>query len=203
MTPKEALEKVPRIRPAGSIEGLREMMATIPAGAFIVEVGSYAGESTEVLAEKASQLICVDPWDPELFKSRPPGVTMNDVWLAFKVRMYPWCEVLEASGGGLHILRMTSIEAAKLVPDWAADLVYIDADHFYPSVKEDIQAWLPKVKPGGFIGGHDYDDERWRLEVNRAVDELLGKPDHVFKDCSWLKQIKGDDAACYKKLSTG
>lgn len=189
MTPKQALEKVPPIRTPGSIEGLRELVAMIPKDSTIVEVGCYAGESTAVLAEAAKTLICVDPWDPELFKSRPPGVTMDDVWLAFKIRMYPWREVLEARGGGLHILRTTSIEAATRIKDKSIGLTYIDADHFYASMKADSLAWLPKIMPGGFIGGHDYDDERWRPEVNRAVDEIFGKPDRVFKDCSWIKRI--------------
>ncbi len=191
MNPTEALAKVPRIRTDGSIEGLREMVSTLPDGLTIVEVGCYAGESTAVLAEKAKLLICVDPWDPELFKSRPPGVTMDDVLLAFKVRMAPWIPILEARGGGLQVLRMTSAEASAMIADGSIGLPYIDADHFYASVVADIRGWLPKVKPGGWIGGHDYDDERWRPEVNRAVDEILGKPDRVFKDCSWIKKVGG------------
>lgn len=191
MNPTEALAKVPRIRTDGSIEGLREMVSTLPDGLTIVEVGCYAGESTAVLAEKAKLLVCVDPWDPELFKSRPPGVTMDDVKLAFKVRMYPWRAILEARGGGLNIFSAKSIDVAERHFDQSIDLVYIDADHFYASVVADIRAWLPKVKPGGWIGGHDYNDERWKPEVNRAVDEVLGKPDRVFKDCSWIKKVGG------------
>jgi len=191
MNPTEALAKVPRIRTPGSIEGLKEMVSTLPDGMIIVEVGCYAGESTAVLAEKAKLLICVDPWDPELFKSRPPGVTMDDVKLAFNVRMFPWRAILEARGGGLNVFSAKSIDVAERHFDQSIDLVYIDADHFYASVVADIRAWLPKVKLGGWIGGHDYNDERWKPEVNRAVDEILGKPDRVFKDCSWIKRVGG------------
>jgi predicted O-methyltransferase YrrM len=52
------------------------------------------------------------------------------------------------------------------------DMVFIDADHKYEIVIADIRAWLPKVKPGGILCGHDY--RRPGDDVNRAVDELLG-----------------------------
>lgn len=62
-------------------------------------------------------------------------------------------------------------------------MVYIDADHNYEPVKADIRAWLPKVKPGGWITGHDY---YWPFPgVLRAVCEELGKPHFVTRDSSW------------------
>jgi hypothetical protein len=49
----------------------------------------------------------------------------------------------------------SSVEASKLIPDGSLDFVYIDANHSYDSVQKDIDAWLPKVKTGGVLGGHD------------------------------------------------
>jgi hypothetical protein len=49
-----------------------------------------------------------------------------------------------------------SWEGAQLYADQSLDWVYIDADHHYEPVCRDIDAWLPKVKPGGVIAGHDY-----------------------------------------------
>ena len=61
------------------------------------------------------------------------------------------------------------------------DLVYIDADHTYESVKDDIAAWFPKVKPGGWITGHDYVDGYENdpniYGVIPAVNELVVKHD--------------------------
>jgi hypothetical protein len=51
---------------------------------------------------------------------------------------------------------MKSVEAAKLYKDKSLDVVFIDANHSYESVRDDIEAWLPKVKMGGIIAGHDY-----------------------------------------------
>jgi predicted O-methyltransferase YrrM len=51
------------------------------------------------------------------------------------------------------------------------DFVFIDADHSYEAVKRDITLWRPKVKPGGWLCGHDLDKPHWG--VRRAVEELL------------------------------
>ena len=55
-------------------------------------------------------------------------------------------------------LTMTPVEAAKKVADGSLDFVYIDARRDYDSVKEDLNAWFRKVKPGGIFAGHDYVD---------------------------------------------
>jgi len=52
----------------------------------------------------------------------------------------------------------TSVEAAKDFLDGSLDFVYIDAAHDYISVKQDIEAWRPKIKSGGVLGGHDFYD---------------------------------------------
>ena len=82
---------------------------------------------------------------------------------------------------------MTSLEAAKQFEDNSLDFVYIDACHQYDDVVEDIKLWEPKVRPGGWIGGHDFAD--WKIEVKNAVLDTLGKPEYVFQDSSWLFQI--------------
>ena len=69
--------------------------------------------------------------------------------------------------------------------DHSLDFVYIDADHSYASVVEDITAWKNKVKQGGFIAGHD----SYMPEVLQAVRDCLGEPDHFFTDTSWLVKL--------------
>lgn len=56
------------------------------------------------------------------------------------------------------------------------DLIYLDADHSYEGTKKSILAWLPHVKSGGYIGGHDYDhpmDLAGHWGVKKAVNELF------------------------------
>ena len=73
---------------------------------------------------------------------------------------------------GDNVVRMvmTSKEASKMFDDKSLDIVFIDADHRYKSVKEDIELWLPKIRKGGVISGHDYGSKRWP-GVERAVKE--------------------------------
>jgi len=48
--------------------------------------------------------------------------------------------------------------AADLYEDGSLDFVWIDGDHSEEAVRADINAWLPKVRNGGWLGGHDYDN---------------------------------------------
>lgn len=74
---------------------------------------------------------------------------------------------VEKIGG--NVLWMATEEAAPKVQDEWADFVFIDAGHSYHAAKADIAAWRPKVKPGGFLMGHDYHPKF--PGVIRAVDE--------------------------------
>jgi hypothetical protein len=90
------------------------------------------------------------------------------------------------------VLRGLSLEQAAKVADGSVDLVYLDADHTYKQVKADIEAWLPKVRPGGWISGHDYHtigpaDDKWG--VAKAVSEVLGEPETDDGE-TWFWRVK-------------
>jgi len=55
-----------------------------------------------------------------------------------------------------HFVKKFSVDAAKEFEDEHFDLVFIDANHTYEFVKEDISAWYPKVRVGGVLAGHDF-----------------------------------------------
>ena len=38
-------------------------------------------------------------------------------------------------------------------PDGSFDLIFIDGDHSYAAVREDLQLWRPKVRAEGFLAG--------------------------------------------------
>jgi predicted O-methyltransferase YrrM len=69
-------------------------------------------------------------------------------------------------------MKMKSEEAVKLIPDGYLDLVFIDANHEYSHIRKDIDKWIPKVKTGGIIAGHDYSDAH--PGVKQAVKESWG-----------------------------
>lgn len=67
----------------------------------------------------------------------------------------------------------SSLRAAVLFADASLDFVFIDANHSYEAVINDIRAWWPKIRPGGLLAGHDYS---W-TGVARAVHEFFGRTD--------------------------
>lgn len=151
-------------RPFDSTAGLQRMLDTIPKIGRMVEIGSFAGVSTEVFAIHAEHVTAVDPFlDPSVLPR-------------FVRRMAPYANVT--------VLRELSLVAAPRFASASLDLVYIDADHSYSGVKSDIAAWAPKVKPGGWIAGHDYNHERFPGVV-QAVREVFGDAT-IFADTSWL-----------------
>ena len=78
--------------------------------------------------------------------------------------------------------------ASASVPDNSLDLVFIDAQHTYENVKEDIHDWAPKLKDNGVMGGHDLYDPAFP-GVRKAVEETeldyQACPGHTwwFKEC--------------------
>lgn len=107
-----------------------------------VELGLYKGQSLAYLAVELIRLgaDCV-----------VDGVDLNI--LEAKKNLAPVMGVV----GTLH--EELSWEAARHYEDSSLDFVFIDANHKYESVKKDIAAWRPKVKPGGLICGHDYSQD--------------------------------------------
>jgi hypothetical protein len=81
-----------------------------------------------------------------------------------------------------------SAVAAHDIRDNSVDFVFIDASHDYESVMADITAWLPKVRRGGVLAGHDYLLPNFP-GVIRAVDEVLGtvRVDHMRTSWWWEK----------------
>jgi len=71
------------------------------------------------------------------------------------------------------LITRTSEIASKLFADEFFDFVYIDGNHNYESVKQDMSIWLPKVKKGGVLGGHDFDSRGvTRQDVTEAVKDF-------------------------------
>lgn len=64
--------------------------------------------------------------------------------------------VARAAEWGVQLQQANSVVASQTYPPGHFDLVFIDADHEYPAVKQDIECWLPLVRPGGTLAGHDF-----------------------------------------------
>ncbi len=81
-----------------------------------------------------------------------------------------------------------SVEAAKLIPDGCCHMVFIDGDHSHKAVVDDIEAWLPKLRVGGHLCGHDWTTYP---SVRVAVREVFGGKDFMCLDAPtcWEVQV--------------
>lgn len=95
----------------------------------------------------------------------------------------PRIKKLEKEWPQTTFLKMPSKDAVNFIHE-PLDLVYLDGNHEYESVKEDIAIWLPKIKPGGVIAGHDFNT--LCPGVIQAVQEEFGW-DFQCSEWDWWK----------------
>jgi cephalosporin hydroxylase len=140
-------------------------------GAHFVEIGSWYGKSSVFMAVEIAnsgkniKFDCVDTWLGSAEHANHENVRKGLVYDIFLRNIEPVKHIINP-------IRMTSLEAANLYADNSLDFVFIDADHSYEGVISDIKAWFPKVKVGGHIAGHDYNEIDWPGVV-KAVDEFF------------------------------
>lgn len=157
-----------------------------------VELGVAYGRSLLYLAYvllgrgcPGSALYGVDPW------GRPPpgdgsGGTVPSVR---GVLGGLHCHGLDGELALIRLIGVPSVQAARLWEPASLDLVEIDGDHTYAGVHADIEAYLPLIRPGGILAGHDYGDQY--PGVRQAVDELLGRRVHHYQRMWWVEYPEG------------
>jgi len=151
--------------------------------AHFVEVGSWKGRSSCCMAveiinsKKSIKFDCVDLWE---YSDSQNDISSNE----FEGVYGEFISNISKVAHYINPVKSTSVEASKLYLDASLDFVFIDAAHDYENVKKDIEAWLPKMKSGGIISGHDY---FFSQGVRRAVHEILGEV-HTTSE-SWYKEV--------------
>lgn len=82
----------------------------------------------------------------------------------------------EIGAGRVTVHRGQSDDGLRALADESLDWVYIDGNHLYEYVAQDLRLSLAKVKPGGLVTGDDYAEGGWwEGGVKRAVDELAAR----------------------------
>jgi len=161
-----------------------------PDATLGAELGVLRGTmSRELLnALPGLHLLLVDRWAeyPDERKLNPSRVTRQ-------TQEY-FDEALEECRGNVApyservtFLRHDTVAAAGHVHG-GLDFVFVDADHTYQGVIDDVTAWMSKVRKGGWILGHDYGSKR-HPEVKRAVDKLFGRRVEVDADHVWAVKL--------------
>jgi GT2 family glycosyltransferase len=157
---KEGLIEVKRIQGFLSEDDIIQLYLKacgLPRNGIIIEIGSYLGLSSCVMAQAlidsqnhGARFYCIDDWmDADAYFKQTGG--KGNAFDAFRSN-------LQRVGVDklIHIKKMKSLDAAADFLDETADLIFLDGDHSFDGCYTDLNAWYSKLKPNGILIGHDY-----------------------------------------------
>lgn len=148
----------------------KQAVDTAKDGDLFVEIGVWKGGSTSFMgveivnSNKKIKFDAIDSFNG----SKEHGDVSDWLYKEASENLKPLTDT-----GIVNLIKGYSLDVVNNYEDNSIDFCFIDASHEYEDVKADIEAWLPKVKIGGILAGHDY-DVAWQGVV-KAVDEVLGK----------------------------
>jgi predicted O-methyltransferase YrrM len=152
----------------------------------IVEVGSWCGRSTRAFADNTpGRVWAVDTWADNAYGSAPAEMTRHPNWLFNEFSK----NHADTIGDKVVRVRASSVEGARILAAEGRtfDLCFVDAGHHYEDVVSDIKAWLPLVRNGGVICGHDY--ATYHPGVIKAVDEWVPTRTIVPDTTIWTAEV--------------
>ncbi len=162
----------------------KSMVEKFNSGSIFVEVGCWKGKSSAYLAVeilnsgKNIKLNCIDTWKGSVEHLEYEHVKKNTLYDLFINNVSPLLTIINP-------IRMESVDASKIFEDNSIDFIFIDASHDYNNVKSDIKSWYPKLKNGGVIAGHDYNN--WK-GVEKAVNEFFINKDFLISEECWIHE---------------
>lgn len=164
-----------------------ELLTILPRDLVIAELGVFVGDYSKQILEYAnpSILYLVDIFDQH--EGNCMGVHVNNMAEYEKILTDRYKD-----NNNVFVLKMTSKDFLLSVEKNHLDCVYIDADHSYEAVKQDLELSYQCIKKGGWICGHDYNhstvmqalDEflkKYQLEINYLTNKKYGEQSFVIK----------------------
>jgi predicted O-methyltransferase YrrM len=145
--------------------------------AIFVEIGVWKGKSAIYMAEKIKTSgKNIKFWAIDIFNGSgyeyDKDVLEGTLLEKYHINIEPVKDFIETLIGD-------SKELHEKFENESIDFLFLDADHEYRAVKEDLRLWFPKIKKGGIIAGHDYNESS--CGVRQAVDEyfLFGAQSYI------------------------
>jgi hypothetical protein len=134
-----------------------------------LELGVQEGEFSKKILEEWNEgtLYLVDCWENQKDYNDIANKDNDQQLLNYKKTL----SNIKPYKKRTKVIKKYSKDAANEFPDNFFDFIYIDANHSYESVKEDLEVWYPKLKVGGLFCGHDYINGD---VVNKETNEYLG-----------------------------
>jgi len=150
-------------------------------GAEIGVAGAINAESI-LKTLNVEMLYLIDPYSPYFQDDRFTDVPYDRSLEAAKERLTPL--------SNWKIVQLSSDEAVSEIPDYL-DFVYIDGNHDYSHVRNDLRNYYPKVKSGGLLGGHDFSTftpEHYNGLINAVIEFVVPKkiPLHCANTDFWV-----------------
>lgn len=160
-----------------------------------VEVGTHRADYARILRRdwKGKCLYCVDPWIiPEGYEPQAKCLWLSkggsrelDYKEAVRV-------ALEFNRNTMKLLLMTSLDAIHQFDPGTIDFAYIDGDHRYEHVIQDLIGWWDRIRVGGILAGHDWiqpgESHSWAEGIQQAVQEFK----ILYKTTVWLIVEEGN-----------
>jgi len=142
----------------------------------LAEIGTEAGRFAEEICRDnpEAHLTCIDPWLAyDRYKDHVDQWRLDHFYKAAVSRLEKYNTTL---------IRETSLDAAKRFEPGSFDAVFIDGNHAFDFVVQDIIAWAPLVRAGGMLCGHDYKPEgRENKPIPFGVIEAVTGYTHAHK----------------------
>jgi hypothetical protein len=124
-----------------------------PNNANYLEIGTYAGISALLIKETnpTIDVTCVDPYFPNAELENRLKYSMDELYYKTLTQI----SKTDGYPNGIRLIRGDSKRIIPMFKDDYFDVVFIDGDHSYESVRQDIIQSYPKIKNNGIIFGHD------------------------------------------------
>lgn len=117
------------------------------------EIGVYKGAFTRLFLQAGLKMFAVDPWMAFTGQGRSQHKqeVQDELYEVAQQNLKPYTD-----SGQCQIIRRTSMDATRKFRHGSLDFVYIDGNHEFPNVAQDLYEWNKIVRPGGVMSGHDY-----------------------------------------------
>lgn len=165
----------------------KEMGFTVGA-----EVGVYKAEYAEKFCKAGLKMYGIDPYHSYASAGRAAKDQSRQEFL------YEHAMRVTKPYTNYTMIRKTSMDAVKHFKDRSLDFVYIDGDHSFKHVAEDIYEWVYKVRKGGIISGHDYRPNQDSIEKQiRHVGRVVDAYTLAFQVENWFEIGTNDHASSW------
>lgn len=125
-------------------------------------------------------LVGIDPYTSDETSDDTDALTQHEMDRIHDIAL----DRLARFGRRFELMRRSSTDAVSRFEDGSLDFIYLDGKQDFDAVGSDLCAWFDKVKEGGIIAGHDYDNPEMP-DVQQAVDGF-------FQRLGWTVQHAGD-----------